>query len=265
MLSYAQRKHFSEKGWVLLEDVFNADQVSAYIAAMDRAWAMRRCLHTSEWTEEIVVLDNLVYFDQVFLEWLAVPGLIEANAQIMGSRVRFEAVFSHIKQPHKERHTRAEEFSNPDRWGWHRDLRPKWGVFPADDDPALINALLLNNVTYLTDVSPGNGSTAFLNGSHRLEGGYQSLKDRCEVEVPAVRAGGVVIFTESLIHAAVPILSENVRYNMYYNFSPPWFRCWKYMHLSEALVSRIADENIRTVFDQPSYAGQFPEQCVSVS
>jgi hypothetical protein len=67
-----------------------------------------------------------------------------------------------------------------------------------------------------------------------------------------------VIFTEALIHAAVPILSENIRYNMYYNFSPPWFRCWRYMHMPRPMVEQIADEKIRFLFEQPSYGGQYP-------
>ncbi len=259
MLTYEQRKHFAENGWVLLENIFDAPKVLEYIAAMDRAKAIRRCLHTSQWTDEIIVLDNIVYFDQIFLEWLTVPELIEAHTQLLGTRLRFGAVFSHIKQPHKERETRREELSKPDNWGWHRDLRPKWGVFPADDDPDLIYAHFLNAVTYLTDVSPGNGSTAFLSGSHRFDGDYQTLKEKCRVDVPPVKAGSVVIFTECLIHAACPILSENVRYNMYYNFSPPWFRNWKHMHLPKAMVDQIADEKLRFLFEQPSYEGQFAE------
>ena len=76
---------------------------------------------------------------------------------------------------------------DPETWGWHRGFRPKWALFPDDDDPRLVNCLYTTNISYLTPVSAGNGSTAVLDGSHRLEGERQSLLSQCELVQPSPR------------------------------------------------------------------------------
>jgi hypothetical protein len=178
--------------------------------------------------------------------------------QPLGARLRLAHTHAHIKVPHPERHTRATEladFGGKFAIGWHRELRPKWGTFPHDMDPRLINCSYLNNITYFTAVKPGDGGTAILDGSHKLEGDYQSLKERCPVLEVTAPAGSILIFTESLLHAGVPILSENVRYNMYYGFVPPWYRAAPGFEVPQMLVDALADAELREMLSPSSYYG----------
>ncbi len=260
MLTFEKLLHFSEHGWVLLPGVFNGEQVAAYKAGLERLSRTRRAVEPGN-DPELTVVDNMVMHDPLFLEWFRTPRILEANKQILGAQLRFQGVNAHIKRPHPDRNTRAAaaQLCDPDTLGWHRGLRPKWGNFPHDDDPRLMNCAFLNNITYLTDVAPRNGSTMILDGSHRLEGGYAALKSQCPiVEVPA-QAGDVLLFTETLLHTGVPILSETVRFNMYYGFTPPWFCSWPGMEVPKAIVDSIADDELRAILGRTGYFGQSPE------
>ena len=53
--------------------------------------------------------------------------------------------------------------------------------------------------------------------------------------------------------------SERVRYNMYYGFVPPWFRCWPGMEMPKELVESLADPKLREIFESHNYGGQTPE------
>jgi hypothetical protein len=147
----------------------------------------------------LTVVDNLVLYDDLFLQWYRLPGILDANRQLVGAHLHLNHEHADIKVPHPDRHTQAKELADPDGMGWHRGLRPKWGTFPHDTDPRLINCSFVNNITYLTTVSPGNGSTAVLDGSHKLEGAYQSLKERCPVVYVSAPAGSILTFSETLV------------------------------------------------------------------
>ena len=114
--------------------------------------------------------------DDIFFQWFTLPGILDANRQCAGSELRYQGANSHIKVPLSGRQTRADELYDPNTFSWHRGVRPKWGTVRDDRDPRLINSLFLNNITYLTPVSPRNGGTIILDGSHRLEGRYPTLE-----------------------------------------------------------------------------------------
>jgi len=221
MLTRDQLEFFADHGWIVLDDVFDAARCAAFRAGLDRMAATRR--HSGGSCAQTVVVTHAVFDDPLFLAWLREPRILEANAQIIGDRLRFQGDNAFIRVPHPDRATRRDELMDPDTWGWHRGLRPRQGNH-AHDDPRLIACTFLNNITYLTDVAAGDGATAFLDGSHLHEGDYGTLKARCPIVQPTVRAGSIVLFTETLIHGAVPIVSERTRYCQFHGFVPrfPW-------------------------------------------
>ena len=163
--------------------------------------------------------------------------------------------------PDPGRAEKRDALRDPDTWGWHRGFRPKWGVFPDDADDSLINCLFMRDIIYLTDVGPGDGGSAVLSGSHRLEGDYASLKDQCEVVEAECPAGSVLLFSETLIHSAVPIVTDNTRYAMFFGFSPPWVRANHdgFLIPKETLQS-IRNEKLRAILGgQVGFSGQVSE------
>ncbi|MBA2481126.1 MAG: phytanoyl-CoA dioxygenase family protein [Planctomycetes bacterium] len=215
-------RHLSDHGWVLLVDVLDDRACGELRDGLDEMARTRRL--GAESTTETTVVEHATFYSPLFLRWLELPRVIAANRQAMGQELLFQGDNAFIKRPHIERTAAADRLADPDGWGWHRGLRPKHGNQPHDDDPCLLNFSFLNNITYLSDVSAGDGATAILDGSHRHEGTYASLKQRCPIVQPSARRGSVLLFTETLIHAGVPILSERVRHCMFHGFVPrfPW-------------------------------------------
>ncbi len=243
MLDRAQLEHFADHGWVLVEDVFDDARCAAFRAGLDRMARTRR--HGQPGDPETTVLEHAVFDDPLFLEWLREPAIIEANRQCLEGEARFQGDNAFIKQPHPDRATRAAELSDPERWGWHRGQRPKHGTFVADEDPRLIRAAFLNNITYLTPVGPGDGATAILDGSHRHEGDFATLRHRLPIVQPAARAGSVLLFTECLIHAGTPILSERIRYCQFHGFIPRF--AWPPPVPPPILYAQIIDDGLRSL------------------
>ena len=222
MLTHEQLQHFADHGWVLEENVLGPKQIQDFKDGLDRLAQTRNSPKGN--SEDITNIANMVSHDPLFHKWIMIPQILEANRQLMGASIRYECCHAMIKKPHSEKITRRDELRNPDKMGWHRGLRPKWGIHPDDTHPTLINSTFLNNITYLTDVSPGDGGTMVLDGSHRLEGEYADLKSQCPIKELTAPAGSVLHFTECLIHTGVPILSESIRYTMFFGFTPTWFR-----------------------------------------
>jgi len=257
MLSYEQHLHFSIHGWVLEENVLNPDQVETYKQGLDRL-AMLLKPHEKD-SEDITNIDTMVKHEALFRDWIMMPEVLEANRQLMGCEIKYECSHAMIKIPHPDRHTRLDALRDVEQMGWHRGLRPKWGIVPHDDDDTLIQSTFLNNITYLTDVSPTDGGTMVLDGSHKLEGNYASLKDQCEIVELTAQAGSILHFTESLIHTGVPILSEQRRYTMFYGFTPSWYVTWPTCEVPPQIYETIKNEELREILGGRSgYVKQDP-------
>lgn len=258
MLTYEQVRHFAGHGWVLEEEVLNEEQIGDYTAALElQARYMRPAAHTD--SDEITNIDCMVNCGPIFREWIMIPQVLEANRQLMGAEIKYETCHAMIKHPHPDRHSRRDKLRDPGTMRWHRGLRPKWGTFAHDTDPDLINCSFLNNITYLTDVAPGDGGTMVLDGSHKIEGTYATMKEQCPVAELTAPAGSILHFTETLLHTGVPILTENVRYTMFYGFTPNWYVNWPSTEVPQYVLQSVKDDELRGILGGNSgYSGQHP-------
>lgn len=245
MLNHEQLMHFAEHGWVLEENILTQGQVEQFKRGLDRLAEEMKPHHTD--TEDVTNLFAMVNFDRIFRDWIMIPEVLEANRQLMGCEIKYECCHAMIKTPHPDRKTNRDELRALDNMSWHRGLRPKWGTFPHDTDEELIHCTFLNNITCLTDVSPEDGGTMLLDGSHKLEGDYSSLKEKCEVVELTASSGSIAHFSESLIHAGVPILSDNTRYTMFYGFTPSWYVTWPHCEVSKQILETIKNDELREI------------------
>lgn len=247
-LTDAQLRHFAEHGWVLQEAAFTADECAEYRAAIDRLVARDYCIsETRRAANErgrdpeqlgagVTNVDNMINSGEpLFLSWITHPHILPVLKQLLGTPPSYEGCCCRITLPHPKRTDPAfvEKALQPS--GYHRGIRPKWGIVPSDAGPPYINTTFLNNICYFTDIeSELDGGTALLSGSHRTDSGDARADVQTHLARPgggiarltSVKAGSVLHFTESLIHSAVPVLSESTRYVMFYGFTPPWMRVW---------------------------------------
>jgi hypothetical protein len=258
-LSEDQLLHFADHGWVVLDGVLEEDVCQRTIDAIERGMAvLGNDPDTDDRLRQSFREPHL--FDDVFLEPHRVPGVLTAFRQLIGLEdFRYLSSFATIKAPEPDRR-RNPESADPANWGWHRDFRPKWNIFPHDTDPRLINAMLLTVATYYTPMSPEDGVTALLDGSHRfdelgvsdaeLQADYQ---DRFPLVQPTAGPGSILVFNESLAHAVPAVLSDRTRYASFTWIGAAWVADKNGRPPHEIL--RYADDGLFALFRPPEREG----------
>lgn len=258
MLTHAQLTNFSERGWVIQEEVFDDSFMDACQVAMDELAATQPA---DKQVEDFDLRYGLINHKQIFRDCFLNPTIIEACKQLMGTELRHRFTWMIIKAPHPERHKDRKALMDIETLGWHRDMRPKWGTFVDDKDPSLANCILINCMVPVTDIGPDDGGTMVLEGSHKLEGAGISELRQCPVTQLEAPRGSVIYFPETLMHTAVPILSETKRYVMFYAFVPPWFEVWHGGEVPKEIVESYDDMTLRRLIggdERWGYNGQSP-------
>ena len=238
MLTREQLKHFAQHGWVIKESVFDAEYMDQCRRVMDETAASE----PGKADDERVTLLGIANHHQLFRDCLLNPILLQDSRQLMGTDLTHRIAWMIIKKPHAERHRGRSELINPSNLSWHRDMRPKWGTFADDHDPELINCILINCMVAVTDIGPDNGGTMALDGSHKVEGDPESVMQKCPLTQFEAPRGSVIYFPETLMHSAVPILSDATRYVMFYAFVPPWFKVWQNCDVRREIVDAYGDD-----------------------
>ena len=257
MLTDAQLYHFAAHGWVLQENVFQAEEVEAFKGTLDNLYNAKVSTMVHKDTEDIKNIDNMVNYDPIFRDWIMHPKILPVLKQLLGTPPRFECCHAMIKLPHPDRTTQYDELREPSKMGWHRGIRPKYGIVPANNHP-YINTTFLNNATYLTDVGAEDGGTMVLDCSHRIETqDWREIFDEAMVVQIEAKAGSVLHFTEALIHTGVPILSQRTRYTMFYGFTPPWMQCWPGCSPTQEVIDQSEGELKEILGERTGYMGQY--------
>ena len=255
MLTDAQLYHFAVHGWVLQEDVFSPEEVDAFKCGLDHLY--ERKVSTMKDSEDIKNINNMVNYDPIYRDWIMSPKILPVLKQLLGTPPRFECCHAMIKSPHPDRTKRRDELRDAEKMGWHRGIRPKYGIVPANNHP-YINTTFLNNATYLTDVDLEHGGTMILDGSHRIEAqDWKEIFDPAMVVQVEAKAGSVMHFTEALVHTGVPILSERTRYTMFYGFTPPWMQCWPGCSPTQEVIDASEGELKEILGGRTGYMGQY--------
>lgn len=258
MLTHKQLKDFTQRGWVIQQDVFSGEIMDICRVAMDEIAAEQP---PEEPEADGKIVHRLINRKQVFRDCFLNPEVIKGCRQLMGTELRHRFTWMIIKEPHPNRHHDREALMQVDRLAWHRDMRPKWGTFVSDDDPSLANCIMINCMIPVTDIGPDDGGTMVLEGSHHREGtGISDLRECPIAQIQAPR-GSVVYFTETLMHTAAPILSEKRRYVMFYAYVPPWFEVWHGGEVPKQIVESYDDLTQRNIIggdDRWGYNGQTP-------
>lgn len=252
-LASEQLTHFAEHGWVLLDSVLDGDQCRAYIEALEEDVAYH-C--DPDWdTEDVRWLPNLHLHGTRYLRWFELPGMMEVTRQLIGvEKPRVSTSLGVVTNPHPERHARRDELMNPDSWEWHREFgRPRNGLL-ADGAGWHGGVTSLGSITFLSGAAQETGATAALDGSHRLEGDYASLKARCPVVQAEGPPGSVFFFTETLLHTNVPIVSENTRYVLINHFIIPWLARATTAEVPPGWAKGLRDDRLRSLY-APAAAG----------
>ena len=245
---------------MLEEDVLTAEQIEACRSAMDRhADRSPEGVLRSDDVEQII--QCIMNYEAIVRETLTDQRILDAHRQLTGTEIKHMTNWMIIRHPHPDRKGKRDELMKPENLGWHRDLRPRWGIFPHESESQLVNSLFNNTMVLLTDIGKDDGGTMVLDGSHRAEGTWNDVIETCSPRQIEGSAGSILHFSECLLHTGVPILSEKSRYVMFVSYGPPWFKTWHKSEIPPDIVAKEADEELRNVLEgwnMHGFHGQHP-------
>jgi ectoine hydroxylase-related dioxygenase (phytanoyl-CoA dioxygenase family) len=214
-LSEDQAGHFDEKGFVLLEDVFDADTLAEVIAAID-PWEQKvteilRGRPDGRFdiadAEAITFSINLVLRSPPLLDFCVGGAFQEITHDLVGPDVRLYWEQAVYKKP-----------EHSELFPWHQDNGYTY-LHPQQ---------YLTCWVALTDTDEMNGCPWVVPGIHRQgtlrhwrkDAGWCCLEDPPDALAVPARAGSIVVFSSLTPHATGPNRSDAVRKSYIVQFAP---------------------------------------------
>jgi len=247
-ISVAEREQYDREGFLVRRRVFDAGEVGAMCAAIERVCAAlvarkersHKKVRVSSfsvfeqfWDESVVIkwepsdpnrlkgLEPFAHLDPYLTEIAAHPGFVEPMRDLVGC----ERVGLFTEKLNLKRANGGGGFAV------HRDF-PYWEE-PAEKPEALVTAWVA-----LDDADAGNGALEVLPGSHlhrsvphrRSEKLFESFEidvdhyDVSRMQTVPTRAGDVIFFGPFLVHRSAANLSDRDRRALLYTYQPAGLR-----------------------------------------
>ena len=221
-LTAAQRWHIELYGYVVIENMFNADEVALMLDAMqklkrdfyakDDPWSKERVRNCMMYGSDSHVgihhhFDNLLEADPIFLEYATHPRIVGMAEEVVGNAVRISETqaANNLRKP-------GDDYDGPGRYGWHR-ARPEVRAYTFN---GLYHCDFVKSITNLTELGPDDGGTCVIAGCHkatcREEGIVQAAReDPSLIHQVIAPAGSTLLFCETLLHSTGDIRSDRER------------------------------------------------------
>lgn len=217
-LTQEQIKAYDEEGYIVLEGLFTEQEAALMKSRLPLLYCMNRDEVIKEKNGVVRTVFAAHTFDDVFAQVARHPRLIEPARQLLDSDV-----YMHQFK------INAKAAFNGDIWQWHQDF----GTWHQDD--GMPEARAMNVAIFLDEVNEFNGPLMLIPRSHklgRLEASHDlsttsyplwtldnakvsELVDQGGIVAPKGRAGTVLIFQSTLVHASAPNLSPWDRNTLY--------------------------------------------------
>jgi len=230
--SPAQRLQFDVQGFVLLENVLDVDEIERMKSALYRLRAEpdldAHRVYVNRRTDTHFHVGHLIEYDPALLEYATHPKLLPLVQEIVGGPIRLEESEAVINSRDPGTEAWDPTTSQVEPIGFHTGARHGWGTYSQRHH---FRCLFVKTLTYLTDVGPGDGGTAFIPGSHRLSWPEQdiidaAMSDKRLIHQVEAKAGSVLLFPESLVHSTTLVQTDNTRVVLISGYTPPFIRPW---------------------------------------
>lgn len=243
MLTKKQSFLMDTYGYIVVPNLIEPELMERVKAAMDRmdrelpvtqrdsSWPAGKPQKTTG-TDTFSKFGPCIEYDPSFLELAMHPAVLAYAEDIVGGTVRYEEQECSINR----RDPRTTEI-DVRTLGWHRGIGTEFSTFESGGRN---HYLWIKAIVFLTDIGPDDGGTSVIPGTHR-KGAIQSIVPDLEpwmVHRAQGPAGSVLFFTEAMIHAVTPILSDKTRYIMITGYVPAFMR--EYSPVDDASVEFLA-------------------------
>lgn len=214
-LSPQSLEEFHENGFLIIPELFSAEEVAVLRSAMDRVFNEENPANIREKKSGVVrTAMGLHLRDETFARLVRHPRLVEPAQQIAGSDLYVQQVKINVKSAF-----------DGELWQWHQDFSTH------HEDDGSPEPLALNLHIFLDDVTEFNGPLYFFQGSHKF-GSVATLHDTVSTSYPlwvveedtvrhiaktcplvsaTGKAGTALIFGDCLVHGSPPNISPSNR------------------------------------------------------
>lgn len=216
-------------GYIIIPDLVEVDFLDRIRQAMDRMDQELQTAADSEvypdgkprkstGTPYFSKFGPCIEYDPSFLEIAMHPKILAYAEDIVGGRVRYEEQECSINCRNP-----LDATTNIRNLGWHRGISPDFCRYASAGQS---HYLWIKAIVFLTDIGPEDGGTSVIPGTHRSVSDAEIVPELEPWMIHQVQgsAGSVLLFTEALIHAVTPILSDKKRYIMITGYVPPFMR-----------------------------------------
>jgi ectoine hydroxylase-related dioxygenase (phytanoyl-CoA dioxygenase family) len=244
-----QRRDFDEKGFVVLEDFFTAEELDRLLSAIDEVAARVRQAKglgpEAHWA-----IRNALAHHEAFLDLVDHPRILPYVVDAIGWNVQIRTTHLDYRPPYPKDLVPGELGTGKGedhKAGyrnvvWHPDLAGPY-LFEGPSHDGLLPWMEIKVGYYLSDLTELNSGELWLApGSHKRK--PQELRD-LEFRVPAdqamplrVRAGTALVWRTAVWHAVAPNLSDRIRKVMYYGYHYRWLRPTDYIAQDPELIRR---------------------------
>ena len=221
-LTAAQRWHLEVHGYVVVENVFNEEEVGLMLEAAHKLQRdftalddpcntrLRNCRLSKLDLGPGTDLSNFYHLleaDPIFLEYATHPRIVGMAQEVVGNTVR-------VGESCLKINTRTPDDNNdgPGRYTWHRH-RPEIINFTFN---GLNHSRFVKTLTNLTEFGPDDGGTCLIAGSHKATCREEPIvqaarEDPSLIHQVVAPAGSTLLFCEALLHATGDIRSDRER------------------------------------------------------
>jgi ectoine hydroxylase-related dioxygenase (phytanoyl-CoA dioxygenase family) len=219
-LTAAQRWHVEVHGYVVVENVFTADEVGRLYEALHRLkhdffahedpWSarIRNChIYGNNLVGNHIHFDHLIEASPELFEYATNPRVVGMAEEVVGNAVRITETQAAINS-----RTKGDTYDGIGRHLWHRSRLDRL----VYHDNGLYHCMFVKAITNLTDLGPDDGGTCVIAGSHKVSAAEEGVvkavrEDPSLVHQVIAPAGSTLIFCETLLHATGDIRSDKER------------------------------------------------------
>ena len=224
-MTEAQRDHFDQQGYLIVEDALDEDVLGRLLEAGDRVDAQERAARGLA-SNALMTKFRTIVEDDVFLELLDWPKTFPLIWDILGWNVQH--YISHLIYYPPEAKNSAELKPG----GWHQD-----GGRPVPEMERPQPRLSLKVGFWLTDISePDRGGIRIVPESHKRD----HPPDFADAMQLQVKAGTAVLFDRRMWHARGINTSEMTRKVLFLGYSYRWLRGLDYNLMPAEILDKCS-------------------------
>jgi ectoine hydroxylase-related dioxygenase (phytanoyl-CoA dioxygenase family) len=197
MITSKEKSFFLEHGYLVVENILEGAYLKQVQAAFDEAWEAENAPPCNQ--------HRLLKYP-AFRELIEHGPILDRHRAIFGQQVQLLQYELLRQGPRSE---------VPERT-WHRDF-----AFPAEQP------LAINTILFIDDITPAQGPTRVVPGSHKLADGppaakiHEPLQDEIAVTCPA---GSAIFINAPIWHSGSRNVSDGLRRGIYLYYGYWWLK-----------------------------------------